>query len=309
MKEIINILKLKLNKANISTEERSELMLSINSLEKEIHKNDFKLQSLLHKNKLTKNILNNIIEEIEEKNIEIQNYAETLKKTNKTKDRFFSIIAHDLRSPFNSLIGFSDLLKLALKEKDYKEVEELNNLVIQVATQTYKLLLNILNWARSQTNEIKFTPVKIEINKLIKNNIDLFKAQAEKKGIILKFIPSKNIFVYADYDMTNIIIRNLISNAVKYTEKGNITISIDKQNSECLIKIKDTGTGIPKETINHIFNINNNISVTGTSGEKGTGLGLILCKEFADKNNGTISVESEIKKGSTFKLSLPIFKK
>jgi len=307
MKELINILKQDLNKINISSNEKNMLLTTIQSLEKELYKNDFKLQSLLKQNKLTKNILNNIITEVDKKNIEIQNYADTLEKVNDTKDRFFSIIAHDLKNPFNSLIGLSDLIKIAIKDNDFEDVEYYNEIIIQVANRTYGLLVNLLDWAHSQTNEIKFTPVKVEINKLIKDNILLVRAQLENKNLNIKFTNSKKFFLYADFDMTDVIIRNLISNAIKYTKEGYISISLEQQNTNCIIKIKDTGIGIKKEIINSIFNINNNVSTTGTSGEEGTGLGLIICKEFIDRNNGNITVESEVDKGSLFTLSLPIF--
>ena len=307
MKELILKLRQDLDKVDISIDERDMLLSTIYSLEKELHKNDFKLQSLLKQNKSTKNILHNIIKEIDEKNIEIQNYANTLEEVNNTKDRFFSIIAHDLRNPFNSLIGLSDLIKIAIKDEEFEETEAYNNIIFEVATRTYQLLVNLLAWARSQTNEIKFTPVKVEINKLIKNNIELVKAQLENKGLSLDFIYNEELFLYADSDMTDVIVRNLISNAVKYTKKGGVVISLVRTDKKCIIKVKDTGIGIRKKITDSIFNINDNAPTIGTSGEEGTGLGLIICKEFTIKNKGNITVESKIGKGSVFTLILPIY--
>lgn len=307
MKELIDKLKQDFNKTNISDDEKNELFKTLYLLEKQSVKMDFKLQSLFQNIKITKRILNNFIEEIEQKNIEIQNYANALEEANKTKDRFFSIIAHDLKSPFNILIGFSELIKLSIKEKDFDEVKKLNDIILQTSTHTHKLLLNLLDWSRAQTNEIKFRPVKININNFITENIELFKAQAHKKGLILEFNPAESIYVFADVDMTNIIIRNLISNAVKYTKKGSITISTGKQENICLIIIMDTGIGIQQEIIDRIFNIDENIWTLGTDGERGTGLGLILCKEFIGKNKGSIFIESIVNKGSIFTIKLPLF--
>ncbi len=308
MKKLLDKLKQGLKNTNISVGEKNELLKIIDLQEKEVLKMDFKLQSLVRKNKTTESVLNNIIEEIEEKNIEIQKYANELEEANKTKDRFFSIISHDLKSPFNALIGFSDLIKIALEENDFEDIKKMNELIHQTATNTYKLLLNLLDWSRAQTNEIKFKPTKININKLIKENLELFKAQANKKGVIFEFDSPKNNFVLADENMTNIIIRNLISNAVKYTRKGSVSIVIGLTDKTCVIKITDTGIGIKQEVVKQIFNIEENISTQGTNGERGTGLGLILCKEFTNKNNGNLTVESTINKGSTSTLNLPIFK-
>jgi len=307
MKELIDKLKKDLNKTSISDNDKTELLKTIHHLEKEVFKSEFKLQSLVQKSKTTVSILNNFIEEIEQKNIKIQSYTNELELANKTKDRFFSIIAHDLKSPFNSLIGFSELIKLSIEEKDFDDVEKMNELVLQTSTQAHKLLLNLLDWSRAQTNEIKFKPVKVDINKLITENIELFKAQANKKNILLEFVPNETVYVLADIDMTNIIIRNLISNAVKYTKEGYVSVSISLQANSCIIKIKDTGVGIEQKIIDRIFNLADNISTTGTDGERGTGLGLILCKEFTDKNNGKLLVESNVGKGSVFTLELPVF--
>ena len=308
MKELIDKLIQSIISTNIPADKKSELLKIVSLQEKQAIKSDFKLQSLLDKSKTTESVLNNIIEEIEQKNIKIQNYADALEEANKTKDRFFSIIAHDLKSPFNALLGFSKLVKEAFEEKDFDNVKRMNGLIYETLNQTYKLLLNLLDWSRIQTNEIIFRPEKISINKLIEENVKFFKAQANKKGIVLEFNSKEVNYIFADVDMTNIIIRNLISNAVKYTKKGNVKISISRQNNVCNIKISDTGVGIKKEDINNIFNVGDNISTNDTEGERGTGLGLILCKEYANKSGGSLFVESIVNKGSVFILSLPAYK-
>lgn len=308
MKELISKLKDLVNSSDISDNGRNEMLSIIGLQEKQNIKTDFKLQSLVQKVITTENVLNNIIDEIKQKNIKIQKYADALKQANKTKDRFFSIIAHDLKSPFNSLIGFSELTKIALEENDISDIKKMNELIYQTSTNTYKLLLNLLDWARTQTNDIQFNPVKININEIITENVKLFKAQADKKGITIQFNPEKTFYTYADIDMTNIIIRNLLSNAIKFTKQGSVKISLLEQEDISIITIKDTGVGIKKEIINQLFSIGDNFSTNGTAGEPGTGLGLVLCKEFVNKNKGELYVESEIDKGSVFTLELPLYK-
>lgn len=247
---------------------------------------------------------------IEQQKNDIEEKAKSLQDLNKTKDRFFSIISHDLKSPFNSLLGLTELLKLERETMSDEETDQLIDLIHKSSEQGYKLVLNLLDWSRSQTNQIEFQPTRLHLSKLVRENIELLKTQAKNKGIdIVVEKNNKNSFVFADLNMINTVLRNLISNAIKYTHQGEIKIKCNCNTSICKLSISDTGIGISKENLKKLFDIDNNISTPGTDGEKGTGLGLILCKEFIEKNKGEIFVESTVNKGSIFSFNLPLFKK
>ncbi len=264
------------------------------------------------KNELLKQSRQEIFEhkrKIEQQKNDIEEKAKSLQDLNKTKDRFFSIISHDLKSPFNSLLGLTELLKLDRASMSDEEIGRLIDLIHKSSEQGYKLVLNLLEWSRSQTNEIEFQPSKLDLYKLVLENIELLKTQANNKGIeIVVESNNKNIFVFADQNMINTILRNLISNAIKYTKKGEIKIKCHNDTSSCKLSISDTGTGISIENIKTLFDVDNSMTIPGTDGEKGTGLGLILCKEFIEKNDGKLFVESILNKGSVFSFSLPLFK-
>ncbi|WP_195715158.1 sensor histidine kinase [Ancylomarina sp. 16SWW S1-10-2] len=232
----------------------------------------------------------------------------SLKISNDTKDKFFSIISHDLRSPFNSLLGFTDML---IKNYDTFSDEERMSIIETLnasSKTTYLLLENLLSWSSSQTGSIKFAPQKIEIKDLVQEIILLSKSTADKKHIDLVDNTEDNQFVYADKNMLSTVLRNLITNAMKFTESnGKVIISSERSTKKGFVKISvmDTGIGIPANIIDNLFLLDKNISTLGTDAEKGSGLGLILCKEFIEKQGGEIYVESEVGKGSQFKLILP----
>lgn len=233
-----------------------------------------------------------------------------LQESNNSKDKFFSIIAHDLKSPFNSILGFMGILKNQYSEYGEEEKIKMIDMVYKSAHRTYSLLENLLIWSRTQTNNVKYFPQKIDVITILNENIQLSENFAKNKNIKLNLNIEKPLEIYGDVEMTNVILRNLISNAIKFTNKGGVvTISADYygQNSENKIKIsvKDTGVGINKENIERLFLISHNISTPGTNNEKGTGLGLILCKEFVKIHQGKIWVESEVGKGSVFHFTLP----
>jgi signal transduction histidine kinase len=246
---------------------------------------------------------------IKMQNIELEEKAKKLEELNNSKDRFLSIISHDLRSPFNSLLGLTEILILNKNKVNNPEIMRLADGIHESAEQAYKLVLNLLEWSKMHSNRLEYTPVKLNLKKVITNNIDLAKLQANNKKVNITFENNKEIcMVNADENMVNTIIRNLLSNAIKYTQSGGeITISCRCNGSNCNVDISDTGIGIPKDILQHILDTTNNTSTKGTSGEIGTGLGLVLCKEFARINKGSISAVSEVNKGSTFTLSLPAF--
>ncbi len=236
-------------------------------------------------------------------NAEIEEKNEELRILNVTKDKFFSIIAHDLRSPFNSLLYLSNLLLEDFKTYDEKEFEEIIKIINDNTKSTYDLLENLLTWAYSQSGKIEYLPQNINIKDLTKNLFLLFEPIAQNKNIKLLDNTESNLLVYADQNTLNTILRNLIANALKFTEKnGTITISASETEKRNLVEISvtDTGIGIPKENLDALFRIDKNVTTLGTEKETGTGLGLLLCKEFVEMNGGNIWVESEIGKGSKF---------
>lgn len=229
-----------------------------------------------------------------------------LHKINAEKDKFFSIIAHDLKSPFNSIIGFSDLLVEEVGNKDYKNIALYSNIIKNSSVRALNLLINLMEWAQTHTGRMKFNPEYLEMNMIV-NEIVLFCSDmALQKSIIITNDTLSMIPLYADKAMINTILRNLVSNAIKFTQPGGrINILCEANQNKVNISIKDTGIGISKSSIGKLFRIDTNYSTPGTINETGTGLGLILCKEFINKHKGEIWVESEPGQGSTFCFSIP----
>ncbi|MDA3905666.1 MAG: HAMP domain-containing sensor histidine kinase [Bacteroidales bacterium] len=230
-----------------------------------------------------------------------------LKESNAEKDKFFSIIAHDLKSPFDSILGFSDLIVEKLKERNYESVEEFADIIQQSSIRAMDLLMNLVEWSQSQTGRMEFNPEYFELVELIKDSELLLSGVMEQKSISLsKSVPS-NAPVFADKKMISTVLRNLISNAIKFTHSGGkISIALEEKQDELLVSVSDTGVGISKEDSKKLFKIGQSYSTSGTNKEKGTGLGLILCKDFVEKHGGKIWVESEEGKGSNFKFTIPI---
>lgn len=238
---------------------------------------------------------------------ELKENEQKLREANAAKDKFFSIIAHDLKNPFNVLSNFSENLKKNFDSMDTEKrryyIDEMNKSVKSLL----KLTENLLEWSRAQTGRLKFEPTEFDFYEIAFNNVYLMKKNAEAKNISLSTDIKPETYVYADYNMAMTVVRNLVSNAVKFTdENGEVRISSQSENGHLKVEISDTGIGIPKENIEKIFRIDENHTTKGTAKEEGTGLGLIVCKEFIERNGGSISVESEPEKGSTFKFTLPI---
>jgi PAS domain S-box-containing protein len=229
-----------------------------------------------------------------------------LLELNATKDKFFSIIAHDLKSPFNSILGFSSLLTRQLKEGDHAAIERYASIIQNSSQQALDLLINLLEWSRSQTGRMLFNPESIDIVDLINQSTELLNASALQKSITIYSEMPVNLPGFADKAMISTILRNLISNAIKFTNTGGkIVISTEQRPNELVISVLDSGVGMNNESIGKLFRIEENYSTLGTQKEKGTGLGLLLCKEFVDKHGGRIGVESESGKGSKFFFSIP----
>lgn len=247
--------------------------------------------------------------EIEKHKFELERKAQSLQELNATKDRFFSIISHDLKSPFNSILGISDMLIQAKEKIKDPEALQYIDVLNSASKKSYRLLLNLLEWSRLQTNDISFVPTKVDVRELIEENINLVEAQLLKKDLKIRFEPEgiKNYHVLADEHMLNAIIRNLISNSIKFTENGTIIIKLISKIDANIVSVIDPGIGMTRPQVDALFQIDKNISTPGTSLEQGTGLGLILCKEFVEKNNGSISVHSRKGEGSEFIVRLPSY--
>ena len=239
--------------------------------------------------------------------LELKVTREKLARANAAKDMFFSIIAHDLKNPFNALLGFSDLLLYSFDTLGNDKVRKYIQNIHDSGTSLYKLLENLLQWSGLQTGNIECIRKNINLLPILEKCLETLHSNFAIKNInIIKNIDPA-IQVYADPDMTELIIRNLISNAIKYTHEGG-EIQIDSKLTESIVEISisDNGTGIEVEDIPKLFNIDEKHSMPGTSNERGTGLGLILCKEFVNQNKGKIWAESQIGHGSVFKFTLPV---
>lgn len=238
--------------------------------------------------------------------LEIQLKNEELIKANIDKDRFLSILAHDLKSPFNGLLGFSDLLSLNIRNYDQEKIEKYAGIINKTARSTFNLLEDLLLWARSQSGKIPFEPQITSFSKICQNVVDGLKLNANNKDISITYPMDNEILVYSDIDMLKTILRNLVSNAIKFTKNsGNIEITAEHTENNMLISVSDDGIGISEKSIKKLFDVTSNYSTIGTDKESGTGLGLLLCKEFVEKHGGTITVKSEHGKGSSFSFTLP----
>ena len=249
--------------------------------------------------------------QISEKNGELETANAQLQEINATKDKFFSIIAHDLRNPISSFRNVVELL-----HDDYNNIKEDERLEFlgmlkQSSEQVFELLENLLEWSRSQRKTIKFNPTDIDISSIAQTCVDLLNLTAEKKGIRLKNSVPKSKFIFADAKLITTIVRNLMSNSVKFTREGGEIEAgyCEHDNGEVEVFVRDTGVGMDAERVASLFQIDKSKSTNGTNGEAGTGLGLILCKEFVEMHGGTIRVESELGVGSKFIFTLPQPKK
>jgi PAS domain S-box-containing protein len=229
---------------------------------------------------------------------------EMLINLNADKDRFFSILAHDLRSPFNAIIGFTDMLKNSIHDYNINQIENFINNINASALSTYTLLEDLLLWGRSQSGKLPFEPQIINLTEVCHDVVSVMNLAAKTKNITIKNFITEPIKVSADKQMIKTVLRNLISNAVKFTHAyGDIEIHLTQDVRAIIISISDNGIGIPENEIKNLFNEKQKISREGTANESGSGLGLILCKEFIEKHGGEIWAESN--NGSNFRFLLP----
>ena len=237
----------------------------------------------------------------------IQRQKQELYALNAAKDKFFSIIAHDLRGTFGGLLGLSDLLATATNEFNQEQISEVACRMHGAVTNTYKLLENLLEWARLQKGIMAFEPEQLNLYDSAKTATNLYASSAKQKGItLINQVEPSGFLIYGDANMINTVTRNLIANALKFTHPaGQVTISAQCRDDFVEVSVTDTGVGIAPKLQAKLFRIDTKVTQTGTADERGTGLGLLLCKELVEKHGGKIWVESEIGQGSTFKFTIP----
>jgi len=232
---------------------------------------------------------------------ERKNKILTLNELNASKDKFFSIISHDLKSPFQGLLGFSELLLNNVDLKDTDTVKMVVKNIYDASRTSYNLLESLLEWALLQKGMTYVENKKLNLHDIARHTLELLQPTSLQKNIRIKLLIPKTLEVFSDVHILSTVLRNLLNNAIKFTPyNGEIVISAEENINEVVISVKDNGIGIPKEMISKLFSIETKFSVVGTAGEKGNALGLILCKELIEKNGGKIYVESKLDEGSTF---------
>ncbi|CAM4160093.1 histidine kinase [Flavobacterium weaverense] len=232
-----------------------------------------------------------------------------LRELNATKDKMFSIIAHDLRGPLNNILGFSELL--IENESNYKgeEINDFLKIISASAKNTIILLDNLLNWAKLQIGQINFSPIKMVLSNVVQEIFELSDFSVKDKNIVLKYVEPEVIEFFGDFNILKVVLRNLISNAVKFTnDSGEIIVYAVMCGNFIEISVSDNGIGMPAQRVETLFHIETIKTTLGTAGEKGAGLGLILCKDFVEKLGGKIWASSELGVGSNFKFTLPIIR-
>jgi signal transduction histidine kinase len=226
------------------------------------------------------------------------------------KDKFFSIVAHDLRNPVNSVQNISDALANDYDEINDSDKAELAGILQKSANKLTDLISNLFTWSTFQQGIISYSPTNFNVTKSLNENIEILKRSAADKHVVLNHAANSDLDIFADKKMVDSIIVNLITNAIKFSSPDSIvTISAREKDSLAEILIEDSGTGIPEDIQASLFKIDETKSLPGTDGEKGTGLGLLICKEFVEINNGNIWFESEVGVGSKFFVSFPLAEK
>jgi signal transduction histidine kinase len=244
-------------------------------------------------------------QELERLNEDMKAQNQKLQSLHQVNNQIFSIISHDLRSPLGSIKGFLRLMQIT--ELSAQETKYFLNELEGGTNNTLQMLDTLLQWARNQMNGIQPQFKHILLNKLILQVVESVQNQATLKGVNLSVEIKNEIKIVADEEMLKLVIRNLLTNAIKFTKAGGfVSVAVWQDQHNNYIAVKDTGIGLTEEQKNKLFNPEKAFSLRGTSNEKGTGLGLIICKEFIEKHKGTIQVESELNKGSTFSVALPV---
>ncbi len=269
-------------------------------------KRESEIANLIEEMQLNREIIEENASEQIMLNSKLYEQQEELKMLNASKDKFFSIIAHDLKTPFQSLLGYSDILSKDIADLDKSEIKLFAENLNESAHKLFKLLENLLHWSRIQRGVITYNPEEMDLYLLSELNADLIYTRAKEKGVIVKNRIKPGTTCYGDTNIINTILRNLLSNAIKFTPKaGTITLKSEIIDNDTFLYVSDTGVGMSKKDMDKIFRIDSHHTTPGTDNEEGTGLGLILCYELAHKNHGELYVESEVGKGTTFTLKIP----
>jgi len=255
---------------------------------------------------VSRSLIEQNAEELLELNGLLAESEKKLKKLNSDKDKFFSIISHDLRSPFNSLLGFTEILSNDIDELTKEDIKAFSSNINSSAKNLLDHLNSLLEWSRLNNGDIKNHPEKLNLKKVVDDTVMLLYINAIKKNIHIDIDIAENVFIYADTKIVRSILQNLLSNAIKFTFKnGTISVNATTDADNIIISVKDSGVGIGYRDVEKLFRIDTNHSTKGTDNEVGSGLGLILCKNLIEINNGKIWVESKIGDGSTFHFTLP----
>lgn len=273
----------------------------------------FRIKRLQNQGEILKNLVTERTLEIQKNNemlglqaLTLAQKNEELRKLNSTKNKLFSVISHDLRGPFNLILGFQSVFLRDYKEYSTKERLEMVRKTYIASQKVFNLVENLLNWTKIQTSDISYNPVEFDVKRIIEERMDLQLNMAVVKGISFENQITEGLIAYADIDLLEAVLRNLINNAVKYTPKGGtILIGACQHDDFIHISVIDSGTGMTKKQIDKLFNHEDVQVKSGTEGEKGSGLGLVLCKEFVEKNKGLLTIESKPGKGSTFSFTVP----
>lgn len=257
-------------------------------------------------NQRTNKLLQEQYDQIKIAHNQLQISENNLKELNATKDKFFSIISHDLKNPFSSVLSISELMATNFDATDPEDIKFGVNKIHQTNKHIYELLENLLTWSKTQRGNITIEEVKFNLSRIIETNINILKLAAEKKNIVIENNTDEDLCAVADREMISTVFRNLVNNAIKFTPPGKkIRIKSYMNKEHVIVEVKDEGVGIAPEDQERLFRIEDKFKTQGTQGEKGTGLGLIICKEFVEKNGGTIEVESTPGKGSIFRFTIP----
>lgn len=257
-------------------------------------------------NQRMNNLLKSQYEQIKIANEKLQQSENNLKDLNATKDKFFSIISHDLKNPFTSVLSISELMTKEFESTETSELKYGISKIHETNRHIYELLENLLTWSKTQRENLAIERVNFNLSKIIETNLNVLRLSADKKDIRIETNVPDDICAYADREMISTVFRNLANNSIKFTLAGkSIRISAEAHNSMIIVKVEDEGVGIPSEDLKRLFRIEEKFKREGTGGEKGTGLGLIICHEFVERNGGKISVESTPGEGSIFTFTVP----
>jgi signal transduction histidine kinase len=287
---------------------RRIILIPILKISKTLNTNNPEYIQSLNKNTDEFKILQNLILDFFGQQDLLRSNNLQLQENNATKDKLFSIIAHDLRNPVGNIKNISELLIDSLKKQNMKDSDELLQMIGAQSKETLALLETLFEWAKSQTGQLNYSPDVMELTWVVNQIIDIQNPTAVLKGIGLENRIGKEILVFADPNMLKSILRNLITNAIKFTHPGGgITISAKQSDDFVEIAVSDTGVGMSEEVKEKLFKINTNITTAGTANERGTGLGLIICKEFIEKHGGKIWIESELAVGTTITFTIPVY--